>query len=210
MLTARDHQIMAALVRKFRFATLDQIARAWWPHSSAAIPLAARRLRKLQKLGWIDSTRVFARPVLCLNGPLIDWSPGKDAPHFQGISTRLRERWTKPACSMRVFAASQIATQHLVGKNRRAIKNFCQASHDLHVTEVFLHYLHHRPELANKWRGEDDIAGQRRHQVLPDAMLMDDNGEPLCAVEFGGSYTAERLRDFHEDCSKRKLRYEVW
>lgn len=210
MRTARDHQIVAALVQKFRIATADQIARAWWPSSAAAISMASRRLRKLQKLGWIDSTTLFARPLLSLSGPFISWSPGKDAPPFQAISNRLRERWRMPARSVRVFNASRIANQHLVGKDRRAIKNFCQASHDLHVTEVFLHYLHHRPELADKWRGEDDIAGLRHHQVLPDAMLMDDCGEPICAVEFGGSYTAERLRDFHDDCFERQLPYEVW
>lgn len=210
MLTARDQKLLRSLVRQIRFATLEQIARGWWPANDVALANVSRRLRKLEKSGWIVSAAYLARPLLSLDGPLVNWQPGDDNPRYQKVSTSLRRRWKQPAKRIRIYAASKHAKCAFVGQDRRAVKNFCQVSHDLHVTEVFLRYLTTEPAVASFWLGEDEIAPSRRHQVLPDAMLVNQAGQAIRAIEFGGSYSAERIREFHQDCAKRGLPYEVW
>jgi len=32
----------------------------------------------------------------------------------------------------------------------------------------------------------------------------------FCVIEFGGAYSAERVRDFHEDCVQHNLPYQLW
>lgn len=209
MLTERDEKILGALVRHIRLATLDQIARGWWPENVGRIN-ATRRLQRLEKSGWVHSLRVFARPLLPLDQPEVSWQPGVEMPPFPKISLAMKNRWKEPARQCRVFAASKRAKCALAGREQRPVKNFCQVTHDLHVTEIFLCYLETWPAEAARWLGEDEIASTRRHQVLPDAMLADPSGHPIRAIEFGGSYSAERLREFHLDCERRRLSYEVW
>ncbi|MEJ7637234.1 MAG: hypothetical protein WKF75_04390 [Singulisphaera sp.] len=54
------------------------------------------------------------------------------------------------------------------------------------------------------------LAPSRVDQKLPDAILHDGEGRPRLAIEFGGSYQAVRIADFHADCAARTLPYELW
>ena len=49
-----------------------------------------------------------------------------------------------------------------------------------------------------------------RGEKVPDAFLLNREGQPINVIEFGGSYDADRLQAFHNDCLDRALAYEIW
>jgi len=75
---------------------------------------------------------------------------------------------------------------------------------------VYLVYRQRWPELAEMWTHEDEFrsAHRRRSERIPDALV--DTGSGLLAVEFGGSYSKQKLLAFHSYCERRSLPYEVW
>jgi hypothetical protein len=85
-----------------------------------------------------------------------------------------------------------------------------QASHDLGVSAVYLHYLRHRPDDAACWVGEDNARAAGRGNKKPDAVVLDPGSGRRLAVEFGAGYPAARLRAFHRHCERHRLPYEVW
>jgi hypothetical protein len=82
--------------------------------------------------------------------------------------------------------------------------------HDLHVAAIYLRLLRDRPEEAANWVSESVLAPLRRGQKLPDAEIHDAHGRPIKVIEFGGSYSPERLQKVHADCERRQLPYELW
>lgn len=210
MLTERDQLLISMLVWKTRLAMLQQILTVWWGTSESAMRNGHRRIRSLCQSGWLDARQVLARPLLNLSQPLNIWVPGDTAPSFDHLAWQTQSRWKCPARRVTVLAASQRARQMIGGTGRRPLKNICQVTHDLHVTAIYLNYFREHPDLVNAWQGEDGIAVNRRYQVLPDALLVDGEGHAYRAIEFGGSYDAQRLRHFHDGCAERELPYEVW
>ncbi len=59
-------------------------------------------------------------------------------------------------------------------------------------------------------RDEDAVATRWGWTKIPDAVLCDAAGRPVRAVDFGGAYRDERLRDFHAACAEKSLPYELW
>ena len=99
---------------------------------------------------------------------------------------------------------------HWGGKAKGELKNATQATHDLGVAEVWLHFRRTQPAVAEAWRGEDSMAHTRRGQKLPDAFLVNEAGATFRLIEFGGAYDADRVAAFHDDCAARALPYEIW
>jgi hypothetical protein len=209
-LTERDREILKALTVKVRVLALEQIASAWWPETDSGRRNARRRLEEFAASGLVARTRVHARPLLSLEGPVFRWNPGEPGPDCGRLSWRLQSRWDKPPQTITVFYATRKAVNRFGGVARGKIKNLSQLSHDVHVGAIYLLFLRTQPLLGTAWMGEDVLAPARKHQKLPDAVLCDDAQNPLRAIEFGGAYPPERLAAFHEDCARRKLPYEIW
>ena len=72
------------------------------------------------------------------------------------------------------------------------MKNPSQASHDIHLSGVYLYFLRTAPALAAGWVGEDVLAPSRVAQKLPTAVLPDGAGRPRRALEVAGAYPAAR------------------
>ena len=54
------------------------------------------------------------------------------------------------------------------------------------------------------------MAHTRRGEKLPDAFIVDSTQQVTGVIEFGGSYDAQRVTEFHEDCVSRSLPYQLW
>ncbi|MBX3412408.1 MAG: hypothetical protein KF708_06955 [Pirellulales bacterium] len=210
MITQRDGEILEVLARRVRLMSACQAASVWWPDQAAGSVNAFRRLRRLVSQHALLEFHVLAQPLLPLHGPLYQWRPEQPPPDFLAIERLLRVRWHAAATRMTVFVASPATLLSTGVQHRPPIKNHCQVTHDLHVTQVYLRYRLDHPELASGWLGEDELAPSRRDQILPDAVIADGKGDPCWAVEFGGKYRAERLERFHVDCEARRLPYELW
>jgi hypothetical protein len=163
----------------------------------------------LVREGWLREFRALSRSLLPLDRPQAVWEPDGAAPEFGPLSWRLRSRWSGSAQIRRVFTVGPRAAG-LFAATSAGIRNSCQVTHDLHVTGVLLRLLASCPAAASLWQGEDAFASERKHEKRPDALLVGPDGIPLRAIEFGGAYPPERLRDFHDDCVARRLPYEIW
>lgn len=208
--TERDHEVLDALAFKVRMLSLDQVARAWWGSATDARRLARRRLAKLEDVGLVERREVLSRPLLELREPVSTWQPGDAEPDHGAISWKLRMRWTEAPRVTMVVIASRRALNELGGRGGR-LPNLGQETHDLHTSELYLRLLEADRERAARWVGEEHLKPQRqRGEKVPDALIVDQLGEPELAVEFAGCYPRRRVEAFHLDCVERGLAYELW
>lgn len=202
------HDALEALTLAVRLLRLEQVARGWCRGHTGN---ARRLLGPLCRDGWLRRIDVLARILPPPAGPACRWAPGDPPPDLGTVAYRLQGRGQGRAVqTIAAFVATGRAARLLGGHRDGTLKNAVQATHDLGLAEVYLHYRTHRPELLASWRGEDLIAADRRGEKLPDALLVDTRGRPLRAVEYGGTYGRDRLEAFHRDCAARGLPYEVW
>ncbi|MEX2186047.1 MAG: hypothetical protein WD875_04600 [Pirellulales bacterium] len=211
ILTPRDLEIIETLNMRVRMLTLGDLTATWWNLGVSGRKNAAGRLRQLVRAGFLGRADVLAQPMLTLGGPEYAWFPGESPTRFGPLAWRLQSRWSGFPRRTSVYFATARAVDLFGGGAPGRIKNLCQVTHDLHVGTVFLAYRRRWPADAANWIGEDSFTDRRRHrQKIPDALLVNPDGEPYRAVEFGGSYSAHRLSAFHEHCRDRGLPYEIW
>jgi hypothetical protein len=206
---AFDEQILVGFTHHFRCATCPQIARASWPQAHLSHTAIARRLASLVRVGLLHTFRSLVHPEQTLKAPIFAWSPLDEAPQSGMIAERLQRRWNGTYRLTAIYAPTRRAGDHYGGFGGR-LKNSFQVTHDLHVTALYFKWLGTDPERAAAWTSEDKLAPERKHQKLPDALLRFKDGRPPLVIEFGGAYKALRVKEFHEDCARRGLSYELW
>lgn len=207
-LTARDHALLLALVRKVRLFSLRQIAGHWWDGELAN---TRRRLRALTESGLLRRITVASRSLPEFHEPIVSWRPGESAPEFAAAAYQCQNRWRRrPVRPVTAFIASERASQLFGGRGRGELKNETQATHDLGLAAVWIKFDQQASEWADAWQSEDLLAHTRRGEKLPDAFIVNDEGTPVWVIEFGGAYDTARVRDFHEDCDDRGLPYQIW
>jgi hypothetical protein len=207
-ITGRDREIVQALVQKVRLFSQRQIVDYWW---NGEQPNARRRLRRLAECGLIIRMTVQARSALPIKSPLASWQPGEPAPDFGQVAYRCQQRWRhRPTRPCSAWIATEKAAQIFGGVQRGDLKNALQATHDLGVASVWLRLRETAPQWAYAWRGEDVLAHTRRGEKLPDAFIVDESGQVIWVIEFGGGYDTERVKAFHQDCVHRALPYQLW
>jgi hypothetical protein len=187
--------------------TVEQAAQGWFAQSSNSANASRRALGRLERAGLVERRTLEAHPFLPMQRPLFAWKVGDPPPRsdqWDAIASRSQERWTAPHVAVEVWLATKRAA-HAFGAfvdARRA--RHSEATHDLHLSQVFLRYRLRKPRLAEQWLGEGafpklgfDIRGMKD----PDAFLLDGSGAAYRIVEFGGSYDADHLQAFHAHCS---------
>ena len=85
-----------------------------------------------------------------------------------------------------------------------------QLSHELFVAEVFIRYRANGVDIARQWVGEDRFPKSWPVRSRPDALLRNQDGDVVRAVEYGGGYTAQRLATLHAALESIPLPYEIW
>lgn len=209
-MTGREKELCVVLCRHSRMLAIDQFARGWFPANRDARWRARAEVYRLAQAEWVRPVTVLARPLLDLTAPLCVWHPGESPPDFVALERRCQERWELPAVQTEVAVAGRRALAVFGGATSGDVKNPCQTTHDLHVAELFLRYRAAGLGWRTQWVGEDAIAARWGWKKLPDAVLCDAAGDPARAVDFGGAYGQERLRDFHAACAAVPLPYELW
>ena len=207
-LTQRDSAMLVALAQKVRLFSLRQITDHWW---SGEIANARRRLRQLVGADLIARIEIQARTLPRLDRPVATWRPSAPVPNFGAVSHQLQSRWQSlPVRPSAAFVATDHAARLLGGRNRGELKHPLQATHDLGVAQVWLELHATALAWADAWKGEDLMAETRRGEKCPDAFIVNTMDQVVCVIEFGGQYHAERVREFHEDCARRDLPYQLW
>lgn len=207
-LTDRDEELLKALVLKVRLFSLRQIASQWW---NGELANTRRRLRQLIQVDLLLPVQVLARPILHLDGPIINWKPGDSTPDFGQVAYVCQSRIRHiPVRTTGAFLASERTARLFGGRCRGNLAHPAQATHDLGVAAVWLHLAAHSQKQATAWVGEDLLAQTRSGQKCPDAFIVDDTNAVESVIEFGGDYDRDRIQCFHDDCESRVLPYQIW
>lgn len=210
--TRRDLSIVSALTVRCRLMSLEQIAANWWPLATGSVHNVTRSLNRLIDAGLLDEFEVDIEMLPQMTKPLASWRPGiVDEAIFdpQKISHQLQSRWHGQSQRCRVYAPTALAA-HLYGSLTHGLHDPLQATHDVHVAELYLLYRRRDPTLAEHWRGEGCFRKAGFALKDPDAFLVDSAFKPTFAVEFGGKYPAERVAAFDDHCRTHALPYELW
>jgi hypothetical protein len=209
-ITPRDRILLATLTRKVRVLTIAQIARTWFADSQTPLKSAWRRLHTLRAEGLVDVILMMAHPEIQLRHPAIAWKPGSPMPSLGEISYRLRARWTEPMIGTRMAVATDHASHRFGGYVAGRRPRRSEATHDIHVAQLYLRLLRERPAYAKRWISEQElyVLGGGRNEKLPDALIRNSRRDSDIVVEFGGAYSKPKLAEFHE--AEQHRRYELW
>ncbi len=203
----RDLQLLEALALRVRLIGQRQAADAFW---SGHLANTRRRLQQLSATGMLTRHVVNAQPLPEVIDPIVRWQPGQPIPNADRTAFQLQSRWRfrslRPTV---VYFPTERTITEFEGRPRSQTL-LTQITHDLGVTAVWLRYAQQNSTLTSLWVGEDILAPSRVDQKLPDAALVDQHGEPTLLIEFGGSYGAARVADFHDDAAARGLPYHLW
>jgi hypothetical protein len=209
-MTSWEKEMLAVLAKHVRMMSLWQAARTWWTANRRGLRRARESAQRLAERDWVKSRRVFSRPVSPLSEPLLVWSLNMPIPDFQQLSTRLHRRARASAAVTTVVTATG-KTRNLFGAGGAPCRpKLTQVTHDLHVAEVFLAYRRMGFDVDRRWVGEDRLSDGWPIRVRPDALLLDEEGQFLRAVEYGGDYSIDRLVRLHNAMARIWLGYEIW
>ena len=207
-LTERDQELLLALVCKVRLFSLRQLANHWWNGDMAN---TRRRVKQLGSASLVERITVRSRTQPEYTQPIVVWNPGQPEPNHAAAANHLQQRWKGRAVrESSACIATMKAANLFGGRQRDHLKSPLQATHDLGVAAVWLRLHADAPDWAEAWRGEDLLAQTRRGQKLPDSFIVDAEEQVISVIEFGGSYDARRVAEFHRDCDDRGLPYQLW
>jgi hypothetical protein len=211
-LTTRDRHLLTALTRRVKVLTQLQVDRTWCSDANSSQQTSLKRLRRLESEGLVQCVTMMAHPEIPLAEPVLAWTPGNELPDFRAVAFQLRSRWNMPLVPTRLILATRLANHRFGGYIGSQLPQRTEVTHDIHLAQVFLWYLHHRPAYAKRWVSEHELyaRGGGRNERLPDALIEDRDRERQrdLIVEFGGAYTKTKLLDFHD--ALRGQRYEIW
>jgi hypothetical protein len=203
-----EEQIVRVLTNSVRVMTIVQVARTWWTDTRWGRDRASAAMKRLASEGWLHVQRALARPVQSFVSPLIAWRPGRRRPEFDAVARSLHQRAMADAKPVKVvFAASRAVI--FFGTGRAPSVKLTQLTHDLNVSELYLH--HRRNGLSDRcWASEDRLPRDWPLKERPDALLRNEAGDVVRAVEYGGDYPASRLAELHAGLSRIELGYDIW
>lgn len=130
-------------------------------------------------------------------------------PDLGAVSYRLQRRWDKHPVITTLVAASHACANFFAGHGGRLSREV-ERTHDLHLARVYLLYRAQNPSVMPFWIFEERLRKEHRlkNEMLPDVLIR--GGGMTRVVEFGGAYSREKLKAFHQYCAERNLPYEIW
>lgn len=206
--TSLELDIVDVLTRRVRLMSLVQIGQIWWPHIGSQKTLR-RGLKRLRDGGLVERAVISAHPRLIIRSPIVAWQPSSNDPNLRAITEQLRARWKYRAEPTEVYWASTKAA-NLFGSTAGKLPDVSHRDHDLLLSEVYVFYRRHRPDLVHRWAGEQMFQKAGFRIKDPDAFLFDDSGNPMRVVESAGKYGLLQVESFHQHCVDHELPYELW
>lgn len=203
-----EKQIVCALAESVRAMTLEQIAATWWTSTRWGKSRAKASLQALVDSGWLHLQRALVRKIHQPLGPLVAWEPGDAQPEFDELARALHRR----ALSDAKFATVAYAAKRAVlffGSGPAPSVKLTQLTHDLNVSELYLRVFRSRDD-GTRWLSEDRLPSDWPMRERPDAVLVDESGKTLRAIEYGGDYPVSRLQELHTAFANANLGYQLW
>lgn len=174
--------------------------------------VSASTLERLVEDGFLATHTALVRwPLLSITEPLDTWL-ADDHPSWRGdpnsLSARAQARWHDVATRlMPVYVATPRGAKVTGGVATGQIRQPLQVTHDVHLLEC---YAALSPEAQATWEGEDHLrsTGWGRRRKVPDAITTIDDAR--FAIEFAGSYGADRIREFQDWAHDQGISYVLF
>ena len=203
-----EEQIANILAESVRVMTVTQIARTWWTDTRWGRDRASAAMTRLAAEGWLHVQQALSRPIQSFVAPLIAWRRGARRPDFGAAVRLLHQRAMVAARPVKIVFAGTRAVRFFASGPAMSVK-LTQMTHDLNVSELYLHYR--RIGVPDRfWTSEARLPRHWPLKERPDAVLRDEAGTIVRAVEYGGDYTVSRLAELHAGLSSINLSYEIW
>ena len=208
---ATTEDLIEVLTHRVPLLTLHQIAKAWFANSTDPSAAAMSTLLGLETQGLIFASSLAARPELDLKEPVFVWAPGNHAPHCGPIAYQLKNRWKAAAIRQPVVIATRLAKRLFGGYLGGKLPRRSEVTHNIHLAQVYLRVREEQPTAAEQWISEYQLyaEGHRDCERLPDGTIRDpQTGMPRLFIEFGGSYSKQKIEAFHHACQTTP--YQIW
>lgn len=204
--TPLQKKVLDLLTRRVRVIEESQLVRAWQLGSlSLRRALKALEARHLISLGKAATRLPIAARTIAM------WEPGDLPPDFVRMAWMLERRYYESPVKPRWIAWARKRAARLTGGIGGSIRQPLQLSHDLGVASMFLNRV---ASTSQNWVSEDLFRREFRRtsflQKVPDAVLVNEDAKIVLAIEYGGKYSSERLSQFHADCQRARIPYEIW
>jgi hypothetical protein len=199
--------ILRAMALQVRMMTPEQIGRGWFSKAAAPQDSAAEVIDCLECAGLIERRVFEARPLIRLTRPLFSWNPGDPSPtleDFDDLSATSRNRWKEPHEPVEIVTATKTAARLFGAFSDARFAKHSEATHDLHLSEVYLKARNRSVPPAVQWLGEaafPKLGFEIKGMKDPDAFLLEPSGRIHRVVEFSGVYKSEHLQKFHAHCA---------
>ncbi len=207
-MNGRHQEIVRALADSVRLLSVSQITKHWWTETKWGRSRARQAIRILEQDQWLVTQTVMARivhePVL----PVVTWNMDDPEPDFQEVARTLHRRAIANATPITVAIATRRAAA-LFSSGPLATIKLTQVTHDLNVSELFLHFRGLGIP-AQAWVSEDRLPADWPIRERPDAVLKNAAGTIYRAVEYGGDYPVSRLLELHRGISLLGIGYQIW
>ena len=201
------------LTWRVRVMTTEQLGRLLVARCAANV--STRSLtQRLGARGYMEVERAAAA-FHEVHDPLVYRLPNGPAPDFAALARKLATRWQNVNTRRVTLCWATPAAARLLGGLAAFAARSSQLEHDLGTASILVRLHETRPQLADCWIGEDilrrDFAvGSPLLSQIPDAALICEE-RIVRVVEFGGQYSARRLRRFDTHFFQvHRIPYEIW
>ena len=197
-----NEAMVHTLTHELRTATVQHLADGL-ELSAGAVSARVRRLRQNDQ---VHTASPILR-VLTVDRPLYASADGR-LPNFTRLAWQLRKRWdSATAVQTTIVWASSRAARRFGGHGGR-LRQPQQLEHDLCVAAAWCHWRNQGA--SGTWISEDvyrDTHQRGAHRrSVPDALVLDDQGNIVKYIEIGGRYSVKRLKKIHRTWTP----YELW
>lgn len=203
---ALTNALIEALTTAVRCFSIDQVC-CHWPYSDRHTMKAAVDMLKDRAIITIESHLIHPPPES--SGPEFVWMPGDEEPDFSGVAYRLRSRWSRQKRMTPLAFPTRVACEQFGGTRVRPRAS--ELSHDVHFAEVYLQWMRIRDKVTH-WKSGDLLRllepVAQFGSNIPDAVILNANGQIEKIVEGGGRYARGKLELLHE--TYRGYAYELW
>jgi hypothetical protein len=210
-LSTGQRDVIDMLTFRARIATRTQLERLPG-NASKSRSWIAEQIRRLHRRGLIERQRTALR-LPRVDNPIFAWGPGDAVPGYESLVWQLEKRYRvlRPQTAI-VYWATPRAADMFGGTARRPGRGD-QFEHDLGLAEAYLARTQQDPGAIVHWISEDLLRQRFSGPLLkciPDAAILSADGTIDKLIEFGGQYSAKRLRAFHAHCEHHVIPYELW
>lgn len=205
-----ERRFLRALAVPAPAFTREQAARVL---SGGDLSNLSRAVRPLVERDQVRTVELVARPVPTLTEPKAVGRPGGAEPDFGRAIYLAGLQWRDASAqSMTVYTATPRTLRLFGGRRSRQVPlaEPLKASHSLTLAELFLWWMEHLPEEAERFCGEGFVDLHFGDRAADAAILTPENRVAKVLEVCSPDYSKQKLQELWRGCDERGLELQVW